>query len=671
MGGLSNLQRDSGGPRRPWELRLLLWAAIVVVGAVVVITAAYYFDVATESRYFCGVLCHPNRPQYVAQEVSPHADLECGTCHVGPGLLPKVQAKLAGVGELWLLVTNQYGRPIEHPVSNLKAADVICEQCHTATLSNDDEIARVAQFAQDEANTETKIDLAVRIGDASEGAGVSAAHWHVDHAVSYIARDADKQEIPWVAVTGADGQVTEYQVTDNPLTAQERASLPERQMDCLDCHNRATHDFRNPEEWVNELMAGGEIDSSLPYVKREAMRLLTTPYETQEAGVVAMGGLAQFYQSQYPAVYAAQEQAVQDAVTALQEVYEHTTFPSMNLTWDVYPNNLGHTDFPGCFRCHDGQHVNAQSEPISDNAVVDNRCTLCHSVPIARQDGEPVVPSEVVNAVLEVPEPDSHGEATFIWDHRLMANDSCSECHGTIVYGTDNTSFCANGVCHGQQWPQPVQAVDFQHPVPLVGAHADATCNQCHQGTTQLDIADCASCHQAPEATHFGSDCANCHTPEGWAESAASRVSAAPANPHGVATVDCLLCHEAGGVRPEPADHEGIPSVSCTRCHETTFVAQVPAIPHLVAGGQDCVSCHGQGPLHPTSDLHQGIPNASCLGCHTSQPMTGVPAIPHAVEVGARCLACHDHDRVVPEPAGHDAWSNGSCLLCHEPSAAD
>jgi hypothetical protein len=369
-------------------------------------------------------------------------------------------------------------------------------------------------------------------------------------------------------------------------------------------------------------MASGQIDSSLPYVKREAVRLLTTPYETQEAGLAAMDGLAQFYQSQYPAVYADQGQAVQDAVTALQEVYEHTTFPSMNLTWDVYPDNLGHTDFPGCFRCHDGQHVDAQGEPISSD------CTLCHSVPIVREASEPVVSSEVVNAVLELPEPDSHREATFMWDHRLMANDSCSECHSTAVgdngieYGTDNSSFCANGVCHGQQWPEPVQAVGFQHPVELVGAHAEATCNQCHQGTGELDIADCATCHQPPEMPHFGPDCANCHTPEGWVESAASRVASAPNNPHGIATVDCLVCHEAGGVRPEPADHQGIPSVSCVRCHETTFVAQVPAIPH-------------------------------------------------AIEVGVRCLACHDRDRVIPEPASHSGWPEASCLLCHEPSEVD
>jgi len=205
MGGLSNLQRDGGGGKRPWELRLIFWLIVVVVGAVAAIVAAYYFDVATESRYFCGVLCHPNRPQYVAQEVSPHADLECGVCHVGPGLFPKVQAKIAGVGELYLLVTNQFDRPIEHPVNQLKSADVICEQCHTPDQFYEEQLEQISRFAEDEANSETEISMVLRIGGGEEREETTAAHWHVDHPVRYIARDADKQDIAWAAVMGDDG----------------------------------------------------------------------------------------------------------------------------------------------------------------------------------------------------------------------------------------------------------------------------------------------------------------------------------------------------------------------------------------------------------------------------------------------------------------------------------
>lgn len=665
MTGLSNLQRDSGGGKRPWELRLLFWVVIAAVGSVVVITGAYYFDVATESRYFCGVLCHPNRPQYVAQEVSPHADLECGVCHVGPGLFPKVQAKIAGAKELYLLVTNLYDRPIEHPVSQLKGADVICEQCHTPDQFYEDQIEQISRFAADEANSETEIGMVLRIGGGRELEGVTAAHWHIDHPVWYIGRDPDKQDIAWAAVMGSDGQLVEYEATENPLTAGERASLTQREMDCMDCHNRATHQFRNPEEWVNEAMASGSIDSDLPFVKREAMELLTASYDTQEAGLAAMGSLTQFYQSEYPPVYADQEQEIKGAVEVLQDIYEHTTFPSMNLTWDYYPDNLGHVDFPGCFRCHDGTHVNAQEEPIPNN------CTLCHSVPIARNAGASVEPSQVVNAVLGAPKPDSHLEVTFIWEHRLLANDSCADCHGAIEYGSDNSSFCANGICHGQEWPEPIQFADFQHPVQLVDAHAEASCNECHQGVREPELEDCATCHQPPERPHFGSECASCHTPAGWAESAASWVANAPNNPHGIETVDCLLCHDEGGAKPAPATHGGIPSGSCSSCHEAVSVAQIPVIPHTIAEEDGCLACHSQGDLQPTSVLHRGIPAESCLQCHTSEPIAGVPIIPHAGDYGARCLACHDVDGLVPVPSGHVGWSGDACLLCHEPSSPE
>lgn len=616
MGGLSNLQRDSGGRKWPWELRLLFWAVIVVVGSAVVITGAYYFDVATESRYFCGVLCHPNRPEYVAQEVSPHADLECGTCHVGPGLFPKVQAKIAGAKELYLLVTNLYDRPIEHPVSQLKTADVICEQCHTANQFYEDQIERIARFAEDEANTRTQIDLTVRIGGGMadrnpQAPADTSAHWHIAHPVSYVARGVYKQDIPWAAVMGEDGERVEYEAVENPLSAEERASLAQREMDCLDCHNRATHDFPNPEEWVNADLAAGRIDSDLPYVKREAMALLETPYETQEAGIAAMEGLVQFYQSEYPSVYAGQEEAILEAVASLQEIYEHTTFPSMNLTWDFYPDNLGHTDFPGCFRCHDGKHVNAQEEPIPNN------CTLCHSVPLVSDEASQVASSTLRNAVLAVGKPDSHREADFVWEHRLLADESCADCHGEIEYGIDNTSFCANGICHGQEWPEPAQYADFSHPVQLVGGHADALCSGCHAVVEEPVLEDCETCHQPPSGPHFGDDCAQCHDPFGWEQSAAEWTATVSDVPHRAGPqIDCLSCHVTQRVTTIPASHEPFPADSCLECHEVTFVDGSLSVPHVIEGRDRCLTCHDEGKLVPVPPSHEGWANDFCLLCH-------------------------------------------------------
>ena len=94
--------------------------------------------------------------------------------------------------------------------------------------------------------------------------------------------------------------------------------------------------------------------------------------------------------------------------------------------------------------------------------------------------------------------PDSHLAADFALTHRILADDSCSDCHGTIEYGTDNSSFCANEICHDQAWPEPPAVASFVHPAVIAGRHAQLTCNECHQGVREPAIEDCATCHQPP-----------------------------------------------------------------------------------------------------------------------------------------------------------------------------
>jgi hypothetical protein len=435
-------------------------------------------------------------------------------------------------------------------------------------------------------------------------------------------------------------------------------------LDCLDCHNRATHIFYNPEELLDEALARGEIDSSLPFVKREGQKLLSEPYPTQEAGVEAMEKLRDFYSSEYPGVASGQSEAIDDAVDVLKEIYHRTTFPEMNLNWESYPNNIGHTDSPGCFRCHDGEHVDAQGEPISQN------CTLCHSVPVTTVPGQDPDLALAWNAAGQVLEkPDSHRDASFIRDHRILADDSCAECHGPIEYGTDNSSFCANGACHDQEWPETALAARFVHPVELVGQHAQANCADCHQGVREPVLEDCTACHQPPSGPHYGTECTECHTPRGWEESAVSWVREAPSSPHQVeASMDCLACHAEGGLKAIPASHEGIPSPSCLSCHESVSTIEMPPIPHTVGQADTCQACHGEGQLALGSAIHEEIPGDSCLYCHESGPLREAPAIPHIVEGRDGCLACHGEGKLKPVPPNHKGWSNEFCLLCHQAS---
>ena len=46
----------------------------------------------------------------------------------------------------------------------------------------------------------------------------------------------------------------------------------------------------------------------------------------------------------------------------------------MKVTWGTYPNNIGHEDFLGCFRCHDDSHKRADGRTITQD------CNACHTI---------------------------------------------------------------------------------------------------------------------------------------------------------------------------------------------------------------------------------------------------------------------------------------------------
>ncbi|MSO50568.1 MAG: hypothetical protein EXQ49_11845 [Acidobacteria bacterium] len=67
-------------------------------------------------------------------------------------------------------------------------------------------------------------------------------------------------------------------------------------------------------------------------------------------------------------------QDVERVVNATQELYRRNVFPSMKVGFGKYSNNIGHMDFPGCFRCHDDNHKAA------DGRVISQSCDLCHDI---------------------------------------------------------------------------------------------------------------------------------------------------------------------------------------------------------------------------------------------------------------------------------------------------
>ncbi len=331
----------------------------------------YHF---TESVEFCGQTCHTvMEPEFTAYQGSPHARVACVKCHIGPGADWFVKSKLSGAYQVYATLANTYPRPIPTPIENLRPAQETCEQCHWPRkfFGNAERVNQ--HFFSDEANTPWTIRLLMKIGGGDPELGrVGGIHWHmnINNKVEYIATDEERQVIPWVRVTSSEGEVTVYQSESNPLDPDTMEEAEIRLMDCIDCHNRPSHIYDPPSRAVNLAMSTGRISTDLPFIKKMGTGLLTAEYRTtQEALSSISDSLTAAYEDD--PVNPAQ---MRKAMDELGRIYQDNFFPEMNVDWRVYPDNVGHTLFPGCYRCHDGQHVSPEGE------VVTHDCTACHVI---------------------------------------------------------------------------------------------------------------------------------------------------------------------------------------------------------------------------------------------------------------------------------------------------
>ncbi len=149
-------------------------------------------------------------------------------------------------------------------------------------------------------------------------------------------------------------------------------------MDCMDCHNRPAHQIdASASSAVNLLMARGDVAKDLPFVHREAVKALSASYPTQAAAVAGVAtSLRAFYAGLPDAAQAGavRAQEVDRAVAAVQNIARRDLFPQMHVTFGTYPSDIGHTDAPGCFRCHDESHKSADGKTISQD------CDICHAI---------------------------------------------------------------------------------------------------------------------------------------------------------------------------------------------------------------------------------------------------------------------------------------------------
>ena len=361
--------------------QLVLIGGITTIMTIVVLLSitgyrAYHF---TESTQFCGLVCHQvMKPEHTAYQYSPHARVTCTQCHVGPGAGWFVRSKLSGLYQVYAVASRTYPRPIPTPVKSLRPAQEACEQCHWPAKFFGAQQKTFTHYLADEANSPWQIHMLLKIGGGDPSVGAPAGiHWHMNikNDISYIASDDQRETIPWVRVMDPQGRVTEYMSTENPLSPEQIAKAPLRRMDCVDCHNRPSHVFRPPDRAVEEAFETGRLDRTLPYLKREAMRLLAHAYDSEaQAQTAILKGLAAFYQTTYPDLSREKGVAIQQATAELQRIYARNFFPEMRADWRVHPNHIGHLNADGCFRCHDGLHKSRNGKTITKD------CTACHTI---------------------------------------------------------------------------------------------------------------------------------------------------------------------------------------------------------------------------------------------------------------------------------------------------
>jgi NapC/NirT cytochrome c family, N-terminal region len=346
----------------------------------------YHF---TESREFCGELCHVvMEPEHVVYARSPHSEISCVVCHIGEGATWFVKSKLSGMRQVYGVLTGDYSRPIETPVKNLRPARDVCEVCHRPEIFHGNRIQIIERFAKDRENTLKYTVLNLRIGSGGEKVAAHGIHWHVskNHEIQYYASDEKREQIDWVTTINADGESHSWTRPGSDVTPSEIEEDHIRTMDCVDCHNRPTHIYLPADKVMNDLLTHRRIDRTIPWIRAYGEEIISRQYETKELGLAGIAELGRIYQERDLQAWTEYQPQIEAAIPVLQEMYSTYVYPRMNIEWNTYPSLIGHPvqSTSACFRCHDGLLVDEEGKSPA------TECDACHFV-LAREETDPMV----------------------------------------------------------------------------------------------------------------------------------------------------------------------------------------------------------------------------------------------------------------------------------------
>jgi len=481
-------------PGASFGRRLLPYASLLGFLAVIFAATGAAWEI-TNSSEFCGMVCHTMPPQYASYLNSPHARVKCVECHIGRATIAtQFFRKAQDIGHVIKFVGADYETPIF--VKGLRPAPQVCERCHNPDKFSSNRMEVIKRYDAAKNNELTTTNLSFKVGGGSEREGLGKGiHWHTQNKIEYIFTDDPhlQQEIPWVKVTNpATGEIETYQDVDANLPADfaEQNADAIQEMDCMTCHNRDSHTFKSPEKALDDAMSRGLISPEIPYFKLNAIAVMERQYPSNDYANNAIDGLKNYYAANYVDYYAANKEMVDAAVEETKVLYSQMVYPDLGITWATHPDNVGHKDSPGCFRCHDGKHLNEQQESIRIE------CNLCHSIP----ENAPADGSTAQMALTEQFEPESHIGTNWISRHRFEFDSTCEGCHDVSnPGGSDDSSFCSNSNCHATDWKYA--GLDATNIVALTNQLSESLPTYPEAALTWDDLvvpilqARCVSCH--------------------------------------------------------------------------------------------------------------------------------------------------------------------------------
>ena len=304
-----------------------------------------------ETAQFCGQSCHVMTPEFTSHEDAPHAQVTCVECHVAPGVgRLAARARWRARASWWrscsTATSGRYPPPWRRTAWCRRRQT--CEQCHWRDKPGGARLRVIPKFAEDEANTQTPDGADHAGGGANRG-----RHPREPHGSGH--RDPIRDERRQAAghPVGRVQERPEGRVAHLPrgkAKAEEVAALPKYTMQCVDCHNRATHAFDSPEQGgTDKALAAGQLSASLPYIKKKSVEVLKASYaSSEEAGRERSRPPSTTTTSRRIPTSTGSERPTSRAPgRAVAAIYARNVFPDLKVTWGTYPDNIGHEAFPG------------------------------------------------------------------------------------------------------------------------------------------------------------------------------------------------------------------------------------------------------------------------------------------------------------------------------------